>query len=283
MPRLHPVARSRIAPSARTGNQRVATLYCAEPLRAAACCVCDALAVRQFRVGLQTGDAARAALRGFRDPDVGLRVLCVAEPVDEATRTALCRALDPYDRKDLLVIQMTTPLEVVHAIETALGVKPRRKRRVCNRFTRSYLSHQTLVERPVEVRRWSVYGIAGAMVSLATAAILHLSLGPRPADDASQPASAPAATEHIAQTPSRLVDDTVLSATQRPEPEPDPAVSALERGVAPGPAPAQVVAVASDLAPLEAIEAPPRRTRSAGIPVAGQLPPSMLTAKGSRL
>ncbi len=258
-----------MVPLARTGNDRIVTLYCAESLRAAACCVIDALAVRGIRVKLQSGDAARAALRGFRDPKVGLRVLCVVDSVDTATRKALGRALDPFDRKDLLIVRMSTPLAVVEAIEARLGVKRRRSRnKAPTRFTRSYLAHQTIVERPVEVRRWSVYGVAGAIASLAAAALLHLSA----ASPARDPAPYVTPLDAVAQpTPrtSPLVDERVLSALRPSVVDPPDALGVQEVPVPPMLADVDAGVVEEEIAPLEPLSRASSTPRRPSIPQAG--------------
>ncbi len=144
MRRQTSVARTRTSRYRPVKRPKVASLFCAEGLRAPACVVLDALGVRGWKVSLQTGDAAREALKRFRDPNAGLRVLCLSEPLDHPSREALRRALDPLHRGDLLIVDFFTPRSVVEHILKFSGYRvgarrPTRGRRT----TRSYLAAPT--------------------------------------------------------------------------------------------------------------------------------------------
>ncbi|MEM6296955.1 MAG: hypothetical protein AAGA54_37165 [Myxococcota bacterium] len=171
----------------------------------------DALAVRGWRVDLRTGDAAREALKRFRDPHAGLRVLCLPEPLEPAAHNALERALDPLGRGDLLVVDFSTPRAVVEAILRASGYRVGARRAVRPvRSTRSYLAHATLMEHQVDVGYWSRYGMGAAAAGIAI-------LGGMSAFWAMKPprVHTPAvASSDVAATPkrSRLVEDSTFSA-----------------------------------------------------------------------
>lgn len=168
MRRQRPVARTRTSRYRPVKRPKVASLFCAEGLRAPACVVLDALGVRGWKVSLQTGDAAREALKRFRDPNAGLRVLCLSEPLDHASKEALRRALDPLQRGDLLIVDFFTPRSVVEHILKFSGyrVGARRPTRT-RRTTRSYLAQPTLVENAVDVGYWSRYGVGAAAAGVA--------------------------------------------------------------------------------------------------------------------
>ena len=162
------MARTKTSRNRHVKRPKVATLFCAEALRAPACVVVDALTVRGWSVRLQTGDAAREALKRFRDPKAGLRVLCLPEPLNVAAREALRKALDPLHRGDLLIVDFFTPRTVVEHVLTFSGyrVGPRR-RTLGRRTTRSYLAQPTLLESAVDVGYWSLYGVVAAAAGVA--------------------------------------------------------------------------------------------------------------------
>ncbi len=167
-------------------------------------------------MSLRTGDAAREALKRFRDPDAGLRVLFLSEPLDPPSREALRRALDPLQRGDLLIVDFFTPRSVVENILKFSGyrVGPRRPSRG-RRTTRSYLAQPTLVENAVDVGYWSRYGVgaAAAGVAILGGMSTFVAVG-------GVSSIAPAASETVVAAPaqpqaaSRLVDHTALSATR---------------------------------------------------------------------
>lgn len=214
MRRQRPVARTRTSRYRPVKRPKVASLFCAEGLRAPACVVLDALGVRGWKVSLQTGDAAREALKRFRDPNAGLRVLCLSEPLDHASKEALRRALDPLQRGDLLIVDFFTPRSVVEHILKFSGyrVGARRPSRT-RRTTRSYLAQPTLVENAVDVGYWSRYGVGAAAAGVAIlggmSTFLAVGAGTSLATHAdSTVASAPAEP----QASSPLVDHSALSA-----------------------------------------------------------------------
>lgn len=175
----------------------------------------DALGVRGWKVSLQTGDAAREALKRFRDPNVGLRVLCLSEPLDHKSREALRRALDPLNRGDLLIVDFFTPRSVVEHVLKFSGYRVGARRpSTQRRTTRSYLCQPTLMENAVDVGYWSRYGVgaAAAGVAILGGMSTFLAVGPgsdfRTTADATV-ASAPAEPRQT----SPLVDRSTLSAT----------------------------------------------------------------------
>ncbi len=215
MRRQNPVARTRTSRYRPVKRPKVASLFCAEGLRAPACVVLDALGVRGWKVSLQTGDAAREALKRFRDPSAGLRVLCLPEPLDHASKEALRRALDPLNRGDLLIVDFFTPRSVVEHILKFSGYRVgARRAKVGRRTTRSYLAAPTLVESAIDVGYWSRYGVGAAAAGVAILGGMSTFLafapeaGPAP-DAARMVASAPA--EPRASSP--LLDPSTLSAT----------------------------------------------------------------------
>lgn len=191
-----------------------------------ACCVIDSLTARGWHASVETGDAARNALRRFRDPSVGLRVLCVAEALDAQTRTALGRALDPYDRRDLLIVHFQTPRGVIEEIEAFVGVKGTRRRkpaRPLGRSTRSYLGHQTLVEQQVDLGRWSAYGVATAATTAALAVGLHFAAPTEPPTTSVRSAAALQRAPIETAAGSTLVDEAVFAAVAEPTEDEAPA------------------------------------------------------------
>jgi hypothetical protein len=207
---MRTVARTKTSRNRPVKRPKVATLFCAEGLRASACVVLDALSVRGWSVQLRTGDAAREALKRFRDPKAGLRVLCLAEPVDPATKHALHKALDPLGRGDLLIVDFFTPRTVVESILKFSGYRVGARRpRAQRRTTRSYLAQPTLVEQTVDINYWSRYGIGAAAAGVAVMVGMSTFFAVK-----SAPSRPPAATAAgIPATPSPLVDRSALSAT----------------------------------------------------------------------
>jgi len=228
MRRQRPVARTRTSRYRPVKRPKVASLFCAEGLRAPACVVLDALGVRGWDVSLQTGDAAREALKRFRDPKAGLRVLCLAEPLDRVSQEALRRALDPLHRGDLLIVDFFTPRSVVEQILKFSGYRvgarrPTRGRRT----TRSYLAQPTLVENAVDVGYWSRYGVGAAAAGVAILGGMSTFLAVEAGSSLrAETTVASAAAEP--QAPSPLVDRSTLSAT----------LPVLEAPVPPRPRPA---------------------------------------------
>lgn len=193
---------------------RSVTLYCAEPLRAAACVVADSLAARGWRVRLESGSSAKAALRrSLRTHSGGLRVVCVAEPLDRDVERKTMRALDREGRGDLIIVPLETPRTVVQAIEKHAGTFVP-SRRASNRATRAYLARPTLVESQLDVGQWWRYGLAGVATAAAVFAIVAAGVsaesGARAAR-AETPRPQPTAIQRSAE-PSRLVDDMVYAA-----------------------------------------------------------------------
>jgi hypothetical protein len=194
---------------------KVATLFCAEGLRAPACVVLDALSVRGWSVSLRTGDAAREALKQFRDPNVGLRVLCLPEPLDRASTQALRKALDPMQRGDLLIVDFFTPRSVVENILRFSGYRVGARRHARpRRTTRSYLAQPTMVERTVDVGYWSRYGLGAAAAGVAFVGGMSAFWALDTQVDTS-----PSLPETVAEAPveapvrSRLVDETIHAAS----------------------------------------------------------------------
>ena len=213
------MARTKTSRNRPVKRPKVATLFCAEALRAPACVVVDALTVRGWSVRLQTGDAAREALKRFRDPKAGLRVLCLPEPLNVAAREALRKALDPLHRGDLLIVDFFTPRTVVEHVLTFSGyrVGPRR-RTLGRRTTRSYLAQPTLLESAVDVGYWSRYGVGAAAAGVAILGGISTFWAMKP-DLPLRPQPTTVAADTL--EPSRLVDDAALSATL-PTPVADP-------------------------------------------------------------
>ncbi|MCR9161342.1 MAG: hypothetical protein ACE37F_12215 [Nannocystaceae bacterium] len=229
------VARTKTSRHRPIKRPKVATLFCAEGLRAQACVVVDALAVRGWSVQLQTGDAAREALKRFRDPSTGIRVLCLPEPLDVASQQALRRALDPLGRGDLLIVDFFTPRSVVENVLKFGGyrVGPRRPR-TPRRTTRSYLAQPTLIEHAVDVGYWSRYGVGAAAAGVAILGGMSTFWAMRP-DVRPVPAAAAVAAERAPQTSAQnspLVEQTALSNTHA-VPDPDPVLSARPRAPVP--------------------------------------------------
>lgn len=265
MRRQRPVARTRTSRYRPVKRPKVASLFCAEGLRAPACVVLDALGVRGWKVSLQTGDAAREALKRFRDPNAGLRVLCLSEPLDHVSKEALRRALDPLQRGDLLIVDFFTPRSVVEHILKFSGYRvgarrPTRSRRT----TRSYLAQPTLVENAVDVGYWSRYGVgaAAAGVAILGGMSTFLAVGAGSsfrADAQTTVASAPAEPE----APSPLVDRSTLSATLPVLDAPAPARPQRATGQRAQPIPEEPAAVLEEVplpeVPIEGLVAVERR------------------------
>lgn len=230
MRRQRPVARTRTSKYRPVKRPKVASLFCAEGLRAPACVVLDALGVRGWKVSLQTGDAAREALKRFRHPDAGLRVLCLSEPLDHQSREALRRALDPLSRGDLLIVDFFTPRSVVEQVLKFSGYRVGARRPSTERrTTRSYLCQPTLMESAVDVGYWSRYGVGAAAAGVAILGGMSTFVAVGPGSDLSIQrdaivASAPAEVRQA----SPLVDRSTLSAS----------VPVLDPPMAPRPRPA---------------------------------------------
>ncbi len=206
------VARTKTSRHRPIKRPKVATLFCAETLRAQACVVVDALVVRGWSVQLQTGDAAREALKRFRDPKTGIRVLCLPEPLDTATQQALRKALDPMGRADLLIVDFFTPRSVVESILKFGGYRVGARRpRSQRRTTRSYLAQPTLIEHAVDVGYWSRYGMGAAAAGVAILGGMSTFWAVRP--DVTRAPEAPAAVASEAVEASVLVDRTAMSST----------------------------------------------------------------------
>ena len=185
------------------------TLFCAEALRPAACCVEDALVARGWEVALETGTAARPALAQLlQEPDAGLLVLCVPERVDASLAARMRARLDPEGRGDLHVVSIETPRSVIEAVEELGGTsRVRRVRRA--RRPRSVLAHPTLVEQQVGPGRmgWAAIGAAAALV------VVALGLDLRTRNARSELPTTSEQPQAVVRETSTLVDDTVLSAT----------------------------------------------------------------------
>lgn len=216
------VARTKTSRHRPVKRPKVATLFCAEALRAPACVVVDALTVRGWSVQLQTGDAAREALKRFRDPNTGIRVLCLPEPLEPASQQALRKALDPLGRGDLLIVDFFTPRSVVENVLKFAGYRVGSRRpRTQRRTTRSYLAQPTLIEHAVDVGYWSRYGMGAAAAGVAILGGMSTFWAIRP-DVSPTPTRPPAvAVESVEASP--LVDRTAMSNTVTvPELEPPP-------------------------------------------------------------
>lgn len=218
------MARTKTSRNRPVKRPKIATLFCAEGLRAPACVVVDALTVRGWSVRLQTGDAAREALKRFRDPKAGLRVLCLPEPLDAASQAALRKALDPLQRGDLLIVDFFTPRSVVENILKFSGYRIGPQRRVSpRRTTRSYLAQPTLVESAVDVGYWSRYGMGAAAAGVAILGGMSTFWAMKP-DLSAAPVASVVAAETAEASP--LIDHATLSATaSRPAQDPLPAAS----------------------------------------------------------
>lgn len=252
------VARTKTSRHRPIKHPKVATLFCAEGLRAPACVVIDALTVRGWSVQLQTGDAAREALKRFRDPRAGIRVLCLPTPIDPRSKQALRKALDPLGRADLLIVDFFTPRSVVESILRFGGyrVGPRRPRSQ-RRTTRSYLAQPTRVEQAVDVGYWSRYGVAAAAAGVAVLGGMSTFLATRP-----EVRSTPkvAASEVVEASP--LVDHSVLSNAlplrdQEPPTAPPPRKAAAEQ--IPEEPPATLEEIKLPEVPVEGLVAVERR------------------------
>lgn len=269
------MARTKTSRNRTVKRPKVATLFCAEGLRAPACVVLDALSVRGWSVDLRTGDAAREALKRFRDPNAGIRVLCLPEPLDAASKHALRRALDPLNRGDLLIVDFFTPRSVVENILKFAGyrVGPRRAS-VQRRTTRSYLAQPTIVERSVDVGYWSRYGVGAAAAGVAILSGMSTFWAMTDDSVAPEPTPAAAVAEQHAE-PSPLVDRTAYSATAVPvfePPPPPPRPAPASRANAPVPEEPRATLEEVDLpeVPLEGIVAvETRRAVPAGLTKGG--------------
>lgn len=186
------------------------TLFCAEPLRPAACCVEDALVTRGWTVGLQTGPSARLALRRLlQTPDAGMLVLCVPEAIDRGVEAKLRAGLDPEDRGELHIIPFDTPRGVIEAVERLAGIPTRHRPR--HRPRRAVLAEPTLVEQAVVPDRWRGYGMLGAAAVLAVAA-LGVSGRPSPPPAAKAGVGEPrSAVEPSVAASSPLLEDVLFS------------------------------------------------------------------------
>lgn len=170
----------------------------------------DALVARGWEVALETGAQARPALRQLlRDPDAGLLVVCVPDPVDDGFAAKLRARVDPEGRGDLHIVSLETPRSVIEAVE-GLADQPRKRRIARARPRRTYLAHPTLVEQQVGPSRARLVMIGAA----ATLALALLGVDMR-ATEASRHATGerPQITPPITRSSSPLVDDAVLSAT----------------------------------------------------------------------
>ncbi len=283
------MARSKTSRHRPLKRPKIATLFCAEGLRASACLVLDALAVRGWSAQLQTGDAAREALKRFRDPHAGLRVLCLSEPLDRTSTQALRKALDPLGRGDLLIVDFFTPRTVVESILRFSGYRVGARRARPRRTTRSYLAHATLVENTVDVGYWSRYGMGAAAAGVAI--LSGMSTFWAMSDDSVAPEPTPAAAvaeQH--SEPSPLVDRTAYSATAVPMFEPPPAPprpAPVSRANAPLPGEPRATLEEVDLpeVPLEGIVAvETRRAVPAGLTKGGApgLAPTRAASLGRR-
>jgi hypothetical protein len=189
------------------------TLFCAEPLRALACLVVDSLNARGFNVRLVSGPQARSSLRqSVRGPSFGLRVVCVPRPLHANELVQMRKVLDPYLRGDLLITPLLTPHEVIDQI-VRFG-QPPRSIQPTRRHTKSYFVNPTLVERPVEPRRWMGYGLAGTAATAAALGALYVGANPAHLQVARR--EAPPVQNAPVAAPSRLVDETVHSAVATP-------------------------------------------------------------------
>lgn len=247
------VARTKTSRNRPVRRPKVATLFCAEALRASACVALDALCVRGWSVQLRTGDAAREALKRFRDPNVGIRVLCLPKPTDAASLEALRRALDPLGRGDLLIVDFFTPRSVVENILKFAGYRVGARRvRAGRRTTRSYLAQPTLIENTVDVGYWSRYGIGAAAAGVAILGGMSTFVALR-GEIGSSAAPAVIAAPQAPPDPSALVDRSAFTATV-PPPATAPPARPPSRTHAPALAP--VEDSTEPAATLEEIELP---------------------------
>jgi len=177
------------APS--TSRPRVA-LFCSEALRPVVCCVIDALEVRGYRVHLRTGRNAGGALqRSRRRRDADLRVVFIAAGLEPGVREKLQLGLDPHQRGDVMVLPFDRPRDAIEAIEIATGrIPPRRVRPP--RPTRAALTHATLVESKVDMRRWVRPAFTGlATIAALAAVVIASSPAPRSAEPIAQSPATP--------------------------------------------------------------------------------------------
>ena len=214
--------------------------------------VVDALSVRGWSVQLQTGDAAREALKRFRDPNTGIRVLCLPEPLDPSSQQALRKALDPLGRGDLLIVDFFTPRSVVENILKFGGYRVGARRpRSQRRTTRSYLAQPTLIEHAVDVGYWSRYGMGAAAAGVAILGGMSTFWAIRPDVSPTPKAPVAAASETVEASP--LVDRSALSNTVPVQDLEPPPMPRPRKAVAPEQIPEEPE---EPLATLEEVELP---------------------------
>lgn len=155
----------------RQGDRRV-SLFCADELRPAACCIVDALFARGYDVTLSTGNEARESLRQAASAEV-LRVIWAPEGTDRGMRSRLRDALDPDSAGDVMILASPTPRGVIDAID-AFGTPPRRSRLRRSAPRKTYLANPTLMELDRGAKGWMPGAIAAGLV--AAVAVVGLSL-----------------------------------------------------------------------------------------------------------
>lgn len=188
----------------RAGDRRV-SLFCADELRPAACCVVDALFTRGYDVTLSSGAEARDALRTPASAEV-LRVVWAPDGGDAATRARLRGMLDPDAAGDVMILASSTPRGVIEAIE-AFGA-PRRKRLRAAAPRKTYLANPTLMELDRGAQGWLPTAIAaGAVAAIAVIGLSLLGSGSRAR------ASTPGVT--ASESMSRSVKDEPVLASGR--------------------------------------------------------------------
>lgn len=183
-----------------------------------------------------------------------LRVLCVAEPLPPKTARTLYAKLDPDGRGDLVILPARSPREVIEGIERFLG---QTGRDVLAR-TKTYMTRPTLVEQPVQVRRWWRYGLGAVATAAAVFVLAAFGLSqPSAPDEASKPVSADASRPRLVAPPptAELGDgDAVVLSAQAPADEDEPAPDDEPQVVVvptTRPTPVEAPTVLEDVAPLE--------------------------------
>lgn len=236
----------------RKGDRRV-SLFCADELRPAACCIVDALFARGYDVTLLTGNEARESLRQAASAEV-LRVIWAPEGTDRGIRSRLRDALDPDSAGDVMILASPTPRGVIDAID-AFGTPPRRSRLRRSAPRKTYLANPTLMELDRGAKGWMPGAIAAGLV--AAVAVVGLSF----VGGASRQRASVApvtASESMSSAPK---DEPVLASSRAPvleeidaieDDEEEPIIFDDEPEVAPGKRLAGVVdAPPMDVAPIE--------------------------------
>lgn len=192
----------------RAGDRRV-SLFCADELRPAACCVVDALFTRGYDVTLSSGAEAREALRAAGSAEV-LRVVWAPDTGDAATRARLRGMLDPDAAGDVMILASSTPRGVIEAIE-AFGAPRRKRLRAGPRKT--YLAQPTLMERKLDARGWVGSALGATAIAALFGGGIWASASGEPGVTTAKGAAAPVETM---TAPARRSEEPLLAATREP-------------------------------------------------------------------